>query len=828
MDSLFSKSKSCSVVYNSRPLRIAFFVDPHSTSDELLDSIVEFSLEKWGGRYFPIIPCDGSSITHSFWTLLEFSDPDIIYSFVKLDNELIEKIDRSIAPFGLYVKVPNENQSPLQHDSYLENPLPNEFLIKEIPKIFLSPFYSVKSQLSVFKMDSNSKYFGFILRNFGYLKYLLQFYMKHGDSKLRIELKDIYKEIDAYEIDGDTDLSGILEVLKSKRNLIYPMFLSEIPGSPSPVGHKYRDRGFLIGIDDSILTYLYLWNRIHILDHHLKRSLSQLLITNDILQNDKLLESIKDLIKNNIYQDSYGQYELRLVSASKSRSELSDIADFLKKDTYWRIDIGCSKEDFGFPKIENTKHTPISYKQSGNIENFNDTSTLIPNKGPIPIKNSSTFHSYNWMMDVDLSYRPERFFYTNVEYWWKLPRRSGITYLFNRTPSRVTKQGSLSFLANSNEKSFKITIPNERSVFFQLISPYYNYVYKSDVRKKKVIEFNEIKLSDKGLYLDGVLGLFPSLWHAHNCFSENFWRNIFRYLSNIKDKKERNQLEQLKGKVKKALTIAIQNYHKDTDSTIEYLTSSLHTLMREEKYERVIDFDYFFDLAKNEREAFLSTTKRKDEFAFTDEELEHELKNAIQDLLDSNILFQGIRPKCRYCGFRNWFDLNEIKTELICKGCHTKFKFPAEIKWFYKSNELISRTILYQGVMATLMCLGHLLEESRESFIFIPSSCLFKEYDDQDSLAEIDIICISDGNFIIGEVKNSAKLFSQADFNKIEKIALKIRPDKVVIYALEGPYENALKLTENLKAKISPYAIDVSFIKPSEHIKEPSYHIGPF
>ena len=215
-----------------------------------------------------------------------------------------------------------------------------------------------------------------------------------------------------------------------------------------------------------------------------------------------------------------------------------------------------------------------------------------------------------------------------------------------------------------------------------------------------------------------------------------------------------------------------------------------------------------YNRAKEEREEFIKSNNYS-MFAYTDDELNEELKSSLQDLLDSNILFQGIRPSCPYCGFRNWYDLKDINTELICKGCHKEFKFPTEIGWYYRLNELIKRTIIFQGVMATLLCLGNILQFSRESFLFFPNICLFKDYENEESDVELDIICISDGNFIIGEVKNSAKLFYPSDFDKIGEVALKLRPDKIIIYAFEGPYKKVEELTNELNNKMKSYILRV-------------------
>ena len=83
MNTPFNTRQSYSIVAKPRPVRIAFLVDPENTTDELLNSIVQFNLVKWGGRYNPIVPCNGKEITDSFWDLLIFSDPDIVYSFVE-------------------------------------------------------------------------------------------------------------------------------------------------------------------------------------------------------------------------------------------------------------------------------------------------------------------------------------------------------------------------------------------------------------------------------------------------------------------------------------------------------------------------------------------------------------------------------------------------------------------------------------------------------------------------------------------------------------------------------------------------------------------------
>ena len=146
---------------------------PEITLDKHLDSLIGYCLEKWGGRYFQILPCDGHDITNSFWDVLRFYDPDIIYSFTKLDDRLVEKLDQTISPFGLYVKTSNENFRKFDHDSDLENPVSNEFMIGEAKEINRRPFRDEPTQLAVFRMRDDSPEYPFLLRNFGQLSYMV-------------------------------------------------------------------------------------------------------------------------------------------------------------------------------------------------------------------------------------------------------------------------------------------------------------------------------------------------------------------------------------------------------------------------------------------------------------------------------------------------------------------------------------------------------------------------------------------------------------------------------------------------------------------------------
>ena len=86
-----------SIYIHHRPFRIAFLINPASGID-WVDRVIEYSRDKWGGRFNPIFFTDGLNIADDWWKFLRGYDPDIIYSTVPLSNELKKRIRIFLSP----------------------------------------------------------------------------------------------------------------------------------------------------------------------------------------------------------------------------------------------------------------------------------------------------------------------------------------------------------------------------------------------------------------------------------------------------------------------------------------------------------------------------------------------------------------------------------------------------------------------------------------------------------------------------------------------------------------------------------------------------------
>ena len=159
---------------------------------------------------------------------------------------------------------------------------------------------------------------------------------------------------------------------------------------------------------------------MHILDPHFRLRLSQMSIPEKILENEDLTKKCGKFIDKNVYWGNQGLPEVEFISGSKTSAELEEIAKKISQGHNWRVRVRCSKENFQFPSITENKEAYLIKNQYEHTDSFKETYVRIPNTGPVPDR-TSAFQPGSWMIDIDIPYRPERFFYTNGSYTWKLP-----------------------------------------------------------------------------------------------------------------------------------------------------------------------------------------------------------------------------------------------------------------------------------------------------------------------------------------------------------------------------------------------------------------------
>lgn len=794
-----------------RPKRVAFLIDPNNCSPEKLDAIIEFNIENYGGRYNPIIPVQDNKIKNNYWQLLKISDPDIVYSYVKLDNQLIDKIDKEISP---YYFLYHRKIDDMANDNYTWH-VDIDDLIKTmdvfsamIKQKCADPFEN--NTILSFETFENKNIDRFISRNFGVVK--------HQFLKAKVQEGNILK------LCKDCSLSHILKLISEKRGIITPIQASGFEVNSNEPDYNIENEYNYIIIGDDIWSWLYYWNRIIYFPAWKRKHISQLCIPLNDFENSENKKILSDFITAKFWSANSGISTIKFISSVTDENSLEIFAKEITKghNVQYKVE---KIDDNTFPVINMRKlNYDILYSERYHL---NGSKSVMQNTYPKNCNKESIVGS--WMIDLKIEYRPELFSYINHSYWWKLPKHSGVTYSFVKQGGRITSDGLISIETGSDKKHIELQIPSDKSVFYSYLLKDRIVMFTNDIRQnilkeeRKTNNSKTIRISDKGAYTRGVMSIFPNLWMLKEFIGNRYWRKILFKMCQIVEGDNRNIKPILEKIDKYDSNIWKKLENKDNNAKIQLAEYILKTSKEQQAVNAKISFDDLLEYFNKEREEFIKMVGNSG-FDVTKENNKIDLLNAVNELIEISVFEQGVNINCKYCGSTIWYGLEEFKKEVICHGCQTSNMINAESKWIYKLNELIKNGIIFHGVMPVIWTLGELLQFSRDSFIYLPS---LKIYDGENKAPsmEIDIVCIKDGKLVIGEVKTSVNNFSEKEIDKLVNICKEIRPNEVVVSAFKDPDKKINKIRENVEIKLKGFDIKVIAIIPGNSYFSPSYHI---
>ncbi len=101
-----------SVFVHKRPIHFAFLINPHENQlPEQLDAIWQYTLDKWRGRFNPVVPTNGETLEPEWWNLLKKIDPDyVIFTTTAISESLKEQINTELHPIAIDISTPNQHE----------------------------------------------------------------------------------------------------------------------------------------------------------------------------------------------------------------------------------------------------------------------------------------------------------------------------------------------------------------------------------------------------------------------------------------------------------------------------------------------------------------------------------------------------------------------------------------------------------------------------------------------------------------------------------------------------------------------------------------------
>jgi hypothetical protein len=145
------------------------------------------------------------------------------------------------------------------------------------------------------------------------------------------------------------------------------------------------------------------------------------------------------------------------------------------------------------------------------------------------------------------------------------------------------------------------------------------------------------------------------------------------------------------------------------------------------------------------------------------------------------VLKRGIILQCQRCSCVAWYEVGTFDNEFKCQRCGNKaviakdnWKMPEEPKWYYSLDGAVYEFYAMNGDVP-LLTLDHLRAKSNH-FDYVTELKLTKN---GKAKFEIDIVCLVDGNIIIGESKSENLM--PAHLDQLKKIEEMLRPKPVKI-----------------------------------------------
>jgi hypothetical protein len=183
------------------------------------------------------------------------------------------------------------------------------------------------------------------------------------------------------------------------------------------------------------------------------------------------------------------------------------------------------------------------------------------------------------------------------------------------------------------------------------------------------------------------------------------------------------------------------------------------------------------------------------------------LKRSLSFLLECGVLFRGHEWSCRHCSHRNWVGVEALREMVLCEVCRHNHQLPVDIALDFRLNEFFATCLREHDTMTVAAVLCALRDKAENCFVFAPQTMLYRDYPENQGRMpdrELDIVCIVDGKFVIGEAKARVELIAQSDIKDLAVAATELGADVAVLATLSGDPEMMERKVQQLRPLLPP------------------------
>jgi hypothetical protein len=796
-----------------RPIRGAWLIGESRSpvEDEVFAELALACCEWWEGRNSLLIKATEESLTQEQQRNLRLHDPDELITLVPTSAKLLDQIDGLVDP--LVCSKRTNVQNPISQREFqlhtvfsLPNAISlnrrNDSLFNEEPPTLV---------LFAFAKDCPAAVRNCVAVNFGAYGQVT-----HSDGRLDFGFSErlwkdlphrvfVLKTIDDFaaaldEIAGDFTRAGL--------RFVSPM---QLAGGRDDQRQRWPiDDQFQVFVGESFEDADLFWHQT-ILDGSWRLCLRfRFYLPTSLAREPTMRVPLQKWLARMSSAGSSNHKSPLFVSKSLSQTDLQQIADELLHENKLAIFRATAEHRAGLTFADEPDRLPAFFHQLeksemveiSRISRLGGTVHVTPPEILDRLKQNG-----RWMADVFVQMPAQRGIEQKSESLLRLPQcraREVVNHMF-RPAARVKIDGYPSVALSGVRPAIAVHIPRIFDLFLFLIQSGRRYATTTDLRstlpQRESAPF-QVRVSNPGRRYRATISLFESLGTAAHYFESVLWREIFSELASEKASSDAALQSQIKGVLSKTYQGADANQHeRATERIINKIQGRsaevrLTLAQMEETRQR---------LSSGENRPFhtaqhLGNSILHDESAcpYDAETLPH----GLTDLMMRGVAVAGFELKCLHCGSTIWLSLDYAAQRGECPDCGTPWAAEAEMPFHYRLTALAKRAVQKSGgAMPVVLAVWRLLLESKASFFWQPNLEIFRPDFEKGARpwGELDIVCLVDGKFVIGEVKQSVDQFKLDDFEDLRKICSVIQPDLALLAFTEGEFREDSEFAERFK-----------------------------
>ncbi|MEM5314292.1 hypothetical protein [Paraburkholderia sp. JHI869] len=594
------------------------------------------------------------------------------------------------------------------------------------------------------------------------------------------------------------DAYAVIERLAGTGHIATLAQLSNLSAQRFRTDHAWG-RSFCLIIGDSFDDRVSCWNAALLFDGAQTQVLKTLRVPANAAANEVKLSKIGQYLqrKNWINQQG-GSGRVTLRSHSLSADQLNAIAEQLRRGAHVRTDVSpIATLDECCPEEISRVHTGARWwptvPTDGNETRVVDGTTIVAASSPFQLSYARGQHPIfsqgSWYVDLSIDRLNDNGRFANVREEWRLPLRSHLVHRFcTERGARLLRNGTITLPVDINHATIEVKNPSDDDIIRDLLTEVPRYDH-DDMRhaRQRTANYRYAAPSDKGSYLRGLLGLFGGLNNAEQTLGNHFWRTQFLRMAVPAQDQKTEIITYVQRRMRARNGTLTINDAPGWESLAQRIIEKSARLRAPKGRTR---FDKLLAAWSVELEQAIkldhNLIPRRDEIIG---EASDDLKRSLSELLDCGIFHRGHEWSCRQCSHRNWVSVDHLRNVMACEVCGRDHQLPVDVVLDLRLNEFFATCLREHDTLTVTWALSALRESSKSTFIFGPQMSLFEDYPENQggrSNRELDVICVVDNKFVIGEAKIGVDIIADSDIEDLADAATRLDVDKAILMALGG------------------------------------------